>query len=91
MSSWVLVLGCVWCLVSELVTGPPLDCLFTISTCSVVSVKEFIPFTLPLLWVGSDIFRSVSIISLGIDVDLVVPCCEAVLPTGSGIELKLFS
>ena len=90
MSSWVLVLGCVWHLASELLIGPPLDSLFTVSTCSVVAVKEFILFTLPLLWVGSDIFRSASIISLGVNVGLVVLCCEAVLST-SGIGLKLFS
>ena len=86
MFSWVVVLGCVWCLASELLTGPPLDCFFTVSTCSWVAVKELILFTFPLLWVGSDIFRLASIIGLGVDVSLVAPCCEAVLPTG-GIGL----
>ena len=80
------MLGSVWPLVSELFTGPPLDCLLTVSTCSWVAVKELILFTLPLLWVGSDVFRSASIIGLGVDVGLFAPCCKEILPT-SGIGL----
>ena len=76
----------VWSLASEFFTGPPLDYFTTVSTCSWVAVKELILLTLPLLWVGSKIFKLAPTISFGIDVGLVVPCCEKVLPT-SGMGL----
>ena len=46
------------------------------------AVKELILLTLPLLWVGSEVFKSAPTISLGVDVSLVAPCCTTVLPTG---------
>ena len=51
-----------------------------------MAVKELILLILPLLCVGSDIFKSVPTIGLGVDVGLVVPCCEVTLLTG-GIGL----
>ena len=53
-----------------------------VSTCSWLVVKELILFTLPLLWVGSKVFRSASTTGLGVDVGHAAPCCEAAFPTG---------
>ena len=78
--------GCRWSLASKLFTGPPLDCFVAVSICSWVAVKELILLILPLLCVGSDIFKSAPTIGLGVDVGLVAPCCEATLLTG-GIGL----
>ena len=86
VSPWMLVLGHEWPLASKLFTGPPLDCFISVSVCSWVVVKEFILLILPLLWVGSDIFKSVPTIGFGVDVGLVVPCCDVTWLTG-GIGL----
>ena len=53
-----------------------------VSTCSWLVVKELILFTLPLLWVGSEVFRLASTTGLSVDVGHAAPCCEAAFPTG---------
>ena len=52
------------------------------STCSWLVAKELMIFTLPLLWVGSEVFMSASTTGLGVDVGSAAPCCEAAFPTG---------
>ena len=89
-SVWLLVLCLGWLFVPKFLMGPPLDIFNRVAARSWVTSKELTLFTLPLLSVGSDLFKISSSSGFGVDVGLGALLFGNTQLTG-GIGLQLFS